>query len=92
MKSGRVELAPDYRLITEVVLECPICGNPDCAEAEEFKAKIITAQIERARLEREVIEGAKKWVGFYNGSSLFFSDTKLANVINELLEFESKQK
>ena len=52
--------SPDYRLVTEVWLTCPNCGNPDCAEAEEFKAKIIKLQCERTRLERSVIEKAKE--------------------------------
>lgn len=59
MTTGRIDYAPDYRLITEVVFRCPNCGNPDCAEAEDFRAKVVKETTERARLERAICDAAK---------------------------------
>lgn len=88
-----------------VVRFCKGCGRNDrttsLKDVHFAGSKLCTGEIatleyvlvdlERSRLEKAVIEAAKKWVGFYNGSSEFFSDTKLADEINALIEFESNQ-
>lgn len=92
---------PEYRLMTEVLLRCPNCGQSDCQEAEELKAKIIKEVAERSRLEREVIEAAKaehNVIAAYEGNSTMdawnaiaaFQSTRSA-AVRALIEFEANQ-
>src|SRR5690349_18527283 len=111
MKSGRVEYAPDYKseappardyisLQTVVTVTCPEFGQSDCEHANMLSARIAKEVVERARLEREVIEAAKadmtaevREEGDNQGiDRLIAARRRYRAAVTALLEFESKQK
>ena len=111
MKSGRVEYAPDYKSKepTFTAFDGTVGSFREVFERNDAEIKRRLAEMsdgtasERARLEREVIEAAKKWwierdritstTYFPNERSELSNrnDRELGVSIKALTEFESKQ-